>query len=927
MKPTGLKNSPSDSNGSGVNDRLKDRGCFLSQEWTLEYLFQKYPLTKIPCQQFIGQALETVKGSTLRDALNELVGNGRMDAYMAELITTSVNNIVGALYDAEVVHGDSEWLHFSGPAPEDYWSEAPIPVELAEDRMGIVRKSGLGIAHYVACNDAFFAYYEGGTGEINSMGCYNWKSAPVDSQMLFRRKFVKFGADSAPHAFQETTLWPFGFENTWGARNEHRSELILEGRSLSLTLKTEGDAWVALDWNARRQADGVLWRVKGYDRQSDAFIVYVSHMANGAANDSFFYPPYSDPFTRNEIAIYTQNKVAMESVIDRLQSGNLFLLISANNGVSPRIGEDGIWRWSNPGQMQFQISAGTTLAEAMAELQRMRTSGSPAVRCQERYRKVADRAPSVRMPGHENIEAIVAHAPLGLEGLKLEGDYMLRYGASASFMDPHTSFLSMRSLLYSADYTHVDNFLGFLADPVRRGPDGQMPEMLAYDGLPNHFFLKWSFQDMSWLGLVGHLLWHSRDRQVLKYYATGCEHLLRILEDIDVDTSLFCTYGKWPDMQIQEAGRKGRPWVAWESGLWYEALRNWELLTARQGDGALSARIGRTARKLHASFQKLFYDDCVGFICDSVDPETKKQHAHHPSFHLNFLCGFFAHELFDGVALCRMAETAHRGLYDTTWKTFRITLREGAFHSNLESKDVSWAFAGLAKLFRLARHQQGLRAIMECYEFHYGKMLHFLESFNLFPTMNGDENRREVGFDCGISSRHQAILEGFFGVHLAADNVGIFPLGLGENAAIRLNCLPVGKSRWNFVYTGSGTWPEQICLDGKDSLASWVFPSRMIDDREHTVEVVFGENLPQHPVLLEAGGLELVDAGLKESALIARLCGPGRAYVRFWSPSKPIIARNGEPLEIQWDSANRYAIAEVSVREGEEIELSASVLS
>ena len=923
METTRLKTPPTNPDGGMVNDRLKDRGCFLSREWTLGYLFQKYRLTKIPGQHFLGEALNSKKDSTLRDALEELLRCGRIDAYMAELIATSLNNIVGSLYNADAVPGDSEWLHFSGPAPVDYWSEAPIPVELTEDRTGIVRKSGLGIAHYVACNDTFYAYYEAGTGGINAWGCHNWKSAPLSSQKLFGNKSVKFGADSAPHAFQETTLWPFGFENTWGARNEHRSALILEGRSLSLTLKTEGDSWVALDWNARRQQDGILWRVKGYDTQTDAFIVYVSYVANHAADNSFFYPPYSDAFTKEEIAAYTHDKVPMESAIDRFQSGNLFLAISGNNGVCPQIGEDGIWRWSNRGQMQFQISAGTTLAEAITELQRVRTSGSPTVRCQERYRRVASGAPSVQMPGHRNIEAIVAHAPLGLEGLKLEGDYMLRYGANASFMDPHTSFLSMRSLLYSADYTHVDNFLGFLADPVRRGPDGQMPEMLAFDGLPDHFFLKWSFQDMSWLGLVGHLLWHSRDRQVMKHYATGCEHLLRILEDIDADTSLFCTYGKWPDMQIEEAGRKGRPWVAWESGLWYEALRNWELLTARQGDHEISERIGRTARKLHASFQKLFYDEVVGFICDSVDPETKSQHPHYPSFHLNFLCGFFAHELFDGASLCRMAETAYRGLYDTTWKTFRITLRVGAFHSNLESKDVSWAFAGLAKLFRLARHRQGLRAILECYEFHYGKMLHFLESFNMFPSMNGDENRREVGFDCGISSRHQAILEGFFGVHLAPDNVGIFPLGLGEEGAIRLNNLPVGKSRWNFTYTGSGSWPEQICLDGKDSPASWVFPSRMIDDGEHTVEVVFSEHLPRHPVLLEAGGLELVDAEIKGSTLVARLRGPGRAYVRFWSPSQPIVTRNGEPLEMTWNSSDRYALAEVSVPEGEEIELSA----
>ena len=924
MKTPQTNSNPEARRQENDGKNLKGRGCFLSREWTLGYLFEKFPLTKIPCRQFLGKVVDTMLDSTFESCLSTLLKSGKTHIYMAELASTAVNNIVGSLYDGEVISGPFEWFRFSGDAPAGYWSETPIPVSLTEDKIGILRKSGLGIKRYSACNETFFAYYEGGTGELHALGCYNWKSAPLASQVLFPSRSLKFGAGSIPHAFQESTLWPFGFQNTWGEKNENSSALAMEGRSLALSLKTEGDAWVELNWNSRRQAEGVVWKVKGYDAGLDAFIVYIGYMMNRATGDDFFYPPYSTEYSKDEVALYTNDKVPMEFGIDRLQSGNLFLLISGNNGTAPQIGEDGIWRWSHPGEMQFQISAGTTIDEAVEELARLRSAGPVLPRCQERYRQVEGRAPSVQMPGHENIEAIVAHAPLGLEMLKLEGDYMLRYGPNASFMDPHTSFLSMRSLLYSADYVHADNFLRFLSNPIRRGPDGQMPEMLAYDGLPNHFFLKWSFQDLSWLGLVGLLLWHSKDEKTLSHYPIGREHLLKILDDLDEDTSLFCTYGKWPDLQILEAGRKGRPWVAWESGLLYEALRNWELLTERQGDGELSARIRQTAQKLHATFQKLFYDENVGFICDSVDPKSKRQHPHYPSFHLNFLCGFFAHELFDGESLCRMAETAYQGLYDKTWKTFRITLRAGAFHSNLEAKDCSWAFAGLAKLFRLARHQDGLRAIMECYEFHYGKLLHFLESYNMYPGMVGENHHQDIGFDCGIASRHQAILEGFFGVHLAPDNLGIFPLGLGEASAIKLNNLPVGKSRWNITYSGKGSWPEKIRLDGEDSSASWVFPSRLIDDGEHSVDVTFSEARPLHPVLLEAPGLELVHVGMNDATLVARFRGPGRAYLRFWSPTKPTLTRNDEPLELQWNSNDHYAIAEVSLSQGQEIEISAS---
>ncbi|MFZ2656776.1 MAG: hypothetical protein WAX69_17720 [Victivallales bacterium] len=902
------------------DEKSKTRGCFLSPDWTIGYFIREYPLARVVIKKYFGDIPESMMNSTLLDFRNQLIGHDLLNPYMVELLAISLNNVVGSLYGAPLLPGPSDWLHCSGPAPKDFWTESPQPVELTEDQIGIMRRHGLGIPHYWACNGAFSAHYTAATGEIDAMACYNWKSAPIGSQLLFPKGFLKFGANKSPHSFQDACLWPFGFESRWGTKREHRATLVLEGRSFFLELKAKGSSWVTLDWNARRQREGMLWRAKGWDRASGTFVVYVSHMFNRAAADSLYYPPFPDGFSREEISALTNDKQPMECGIDRLQSGNLFLLISAD-GLKPQIEEDGIWRWAHDPPMLFQISAGTTYDEALAEWRRGQASGIAVNSCKDHYRQISRRGAAIRMPGHRNIEAIAATAPPWLESLKLEGDHMMRYGANAGFMDPHTSFLCMRTLLYGGDYDHVDNFIAFLSDPVRRGPQGQIAEMLAYDSLPDHFFLKWSFQDVSWLALIGHLEWHGRDRQTAKYYTAGREHLLRILSDTDDSTCLFRSFGKWPDLQLFEVGRKGRPWVAWESGLWYEALRNWELLTARQGDAALALRLGQAAQKLKASFQPLFYEPDVGFICDSVDPETKKRHPHYSGFHLNFLCGMFGQELFDGTAMRGMAEAAYRGLYDPGWKTFRISLQAGPFHSELESKDVSWMFAALAKLFRHARHQEGLRAILDGYEFHYGKLLHYLESFNMFPTLATGGNGGEAGFDCGLASRYQTILEGFYGINLAPDNLGIFPLGLNNGKAMQLDHLPVGKSRWSFSYSGTGAWPVEIRLDGENYPASWVFPSGLLEGGVHKVEVSYGETLPQHPILLEAAGLELIDAGIMNSMLIARFRGPGRACLRFWSPSRPTLMQGGKPLEIQWDSVGQYAVAELFADDLREIEV------
>ena len=281
--------------------------------------------------------------------------------------------------------------------------------------------------------------------------------------------------------------------------------------------------------------------------------------------------------------------------------------------------------------------------------------------------------------------------------------------------------------------------------------------------------------------------------------------------------------------------------------------------------------------------------------------------------------GMFGHELIDNATARRVAETAYAGLYDPAWKMFRTCLPAGSFYSQFEFIYAHW-LQGLSKLFRITRHQKGLLAIRDSYEFHFGKFCNFPESFNMKPDLTLEQHGAGGWFIETLGTRYQVILENLYGINLTPDNLGICPWGI-HTGKMRLENLTAGKSRWSFDYRGRGEWPEKILLDGKNYPSSWVFPGRTLNGGSHTVEVVFGDNKPSHQVLLEAAGVELVDAKVKNSILKVRVQGTGRAYLRFFCPDEPTVRINGKPVKHVWDPVSQQAVIEVTSINGLEIEL------
>lgn len=888
------------------------RGTFLSPDWTLEHLVQTYPLTRL-----VLSYMDLLNPKRLKCRIGDVLHEAQHDPYLAGRIAYHLNNTVGSYYGAPLLQLPSEWLHEGkGEAPAGFWSKVPHRVKLTKDRTGTLVSGGLPVPYQWAVGGVFGVRYAGSTGELDEMSCWNLSCAPRASQVLFSGGFLKFGTTDEPHAFDRTVIHPFGFLNRQG--DGLSSAFTLEDKSLFLHLKTANRSWVALDWRSRKTADGVSWRQLGWDKDLSAHVIYVCQTRNFAVG-SAEWPPYPEGVSQSELLAYYNGMTAPdEESIDRLVAGNMYLFLACG-GEMPEMTPEGLLKWSCDHGFDFQITSGITYQEGAAEFKRARDSASGArSRCLGHCREILSRPAMFHAPGHPNLEAITATAPLLLDALKLDGNNKMRFHP-ASYLDTHVDLMSMRAFLYSGDYDFVDRFLSFISKPSLRGPDGQLAMNYHYDWTTDVCFHDWVFQELAYLALIGHLHWHSPDDRALKHYETGRTLLLQILKDTDHETGLFLSRGYWPDLPQRCVGRKGRPWPAQEAGVWYEALRNWELLALSKGDSRLASQLQVAAEKVRKSLLPMFLEPEVGLLCDSVDPVTRKKHPHYSSFHLYFLYGMFGQEILNPATARRMADAAFKEFHSPSWKAFRTSSRVGPIHADLEHIEEHWTNLPLAKLFRLAGHARGLAAIRESYEFHYGKFLNFPEYFNMIPSMTMEQHGSAGWMNYTMATRYQVILEAFYGIHLTPHNLGIWPTGLDQPGNIEN--LPVGKSRWDFVFSGKGLWPTDIRLNNRKWEGAWCFPCSMNRRGHHTVQVTWGDDAPPHPVLLESVGLELLGIRVKKSALHVTLKGPGRGTIRFFSPQKPKVYRNNLRIKEDWDPANNHASVSLSISTGKRVEI------
>ncbi len=117
--------------------------------------------------------------------------------------------------------------------------------------------------------------------------------------------------------------------------------------------------------------------------------------------------------------------------------------------------------------------------------------------------------------------------------------------------------------------------------------DGQIFHVSDVDLGPAALFKRWDMDDFLYLIVAAQWIAHGDDQAMLARLAGKCTHMLRVmLDEAESGTGLIAARGIFPGWPPLESARTGIICPALENGLWFEALRWWEGLTARLGETA-----------------------------------------------------------------------------------------------------------------------------------------------------------------------------------------------------------------------------------------------------------------------------------------------------------------------------------------------------
>ena len=184
------------------------------------------------------------------------------------------------------------------------------------------------------------------------------------------------------------------------------------------------------------------------------------------------------------------------------------------------------------------------------------------------------------------------------------------------------------------------------------------------------------------------------------------------------------------------------------------------------------------------------------------------------------------------------------------------------------------------------------------------------ETMNAYCDLSHDFLSQTVNwFGWGASAWYEAILSGFAGIWEEPD--GLAYVCADQDQAIRLSNLPYRGGRWKIDISGAGRYVDRFEVDGHLIPGVAKVPEKYLTAAGHSLTIHRGHE-PAGTLLLDSVGLRLIDASAADGVLHVQLAGPGRALIRFYSPSKPEVLDRRQPAPATWDPKTRIGRLEVS---------------
>jgi hypothetical protein len=248
---------------------------------------------------------------------------------------------------------------------------------------------------------------------------------------------------------------------------------------------------------------------------------------------------------------------------------------------------------------------------------------------------------------------------------------------------------------------------------------------------------------------------------------------------------------------------------------------------------------------------------------------------------------------------------------DLSFPGIRQVATDGAYPSAYER--LHWPLWDhlAAKAMRRGNHAAGLRAVLEVIERQYQWFHCAREMIDMWRDMTQEQvSHGAYWFGWSATGWYEAVLCGAAGIWEEPGGLAYVPADQDE--AVELRNLPYRGGTWDVQVTGSGSWVSRFAVDGQLQSGVWKVPERCLVPGNHRLQIERAAAPPAHPVVLDSVGLSLLDSSHSGGDLRLTLTGPGRALVRFWAPTAPLVIDAGCQLHCPWDAATGLGWVEIS---------------
>ena len=372
------------------------------------------------------------------------------------------------------------------------------------------------------------------------------------------------------------------------------------------------------------------------------------------------------------------------------------------------------------------------------------------------------------------------------------------------------------------------------------------------------------------------------------------------------ERGLEANIGFYPDLPVR-FGRSESSAVAMESGTLYAFCRLLETVALERGDSRTAGQAAETAGRIHASFEKRFWNEKTGFLMDSVDIRTGTPNEAYPLFSLMFM------QTPLGLPLIRPHMQMMARFARNHFQTRHGTRLLPAWDARREGEDAlsSWYphwDIYLLKLLRRGGERDGILSWLQSMESVLERLGYAPEFIALDGLEQGaaDSWRRHgavSNLNCA-SGWYRAIVEGIFGIEFDTGGMSVVPLDL-EIPGMSLRRLVHRGSQWEISVESRGGSSAEIRVDGTILRGCTKVPSRYHDGRPHRLEITYAER-GAPPCFTEIVNAEVLDAEGNDAHASVTIRGMGTVDIAFPAPGIMDVRVDGRAVPFRSGSGAGY---------------------